>query len=506
MTILKKFSLLVGFLTLSGCTMTSHYEQPISSVIPASIIPYSQDKQDYDNLMSKSFFAHNVKVGMLIPLSGAYAQIGQSLQEAGQMAQFDIADDHFILQFYDTKGTAEGAEEAFERAAAAGVSIILGPVFAYEVDAIRRPARRKGIPVVSFTSNTEEVSEGVYTLALTIPNQIERAVRHACELGKTHLAILTTDDEAGDFAIDTAKETAKKCGMQITTISVYNPTFINFEPYVLKTLPPEFAEKKVLEKQKKKEKKTAEPEQEQIPIAEQIDFDALLIADDGNRLKSIASLFALYDVTPRDVLFIGTSTWQDPSLTLEGALAGAHFAALPTDGYDSFTKKYVEIYGKKPIRLASLAYDAVALVSVLAQTDEVNDDGLTNPYGFAGTDGLFRLGENGIPERLLGISEIVSRNRFRVVERPAQTFEKEEYRKQNLNNIREVNEQKMRLLEETVVVTPDQINAQIKAENEALENRDDFVDEADVMNTPTPAPETETAPDVTPAPAEGLAD
>ncbi len=439
---LYKFIFMAGLFLLAACSGSDVYQQSISPAIPASIVPYDQEKPLYDNLMTDSVFSRNVKVAMLLPLTGKDAKIGEDLRNAGMMAQFDIANNNFVLQFYDTKGTVEGAKEAFEQAADAKVDLILGPVFAREVGAIRRQARAKKIPVVSFTSDTDEVDEGVYTLALLVSEQIERSVRYACEKGKQSLAIMAPDNKAGDIAVASAEKAAQACGMRISAVSIYNPTFINFEPYVLKTLPESFKNIKILEKQKKEDVKE---DKEQIPVAEQIDFDTLLIADDGNRLKSIASLFALYDVTPRDVLFIGTSTWQDPTLTLEGALAGAKFSALPTQGFERFSQKYQETYGKKPIRLASLSYDAVALASVLSQTGGITKENLTNIHGFLGTDGLFRLTPTGESERLLGMTEIVSRNQFRVIQKPSINFEQEAVRKENMERIRLQNEYKRQM-------------------------------------------------------------
>ena len=437
MVYFQKTFVIAILMFLTSCAEVDLYRQPVSSKIPASIIPYEQEKPLYDNLMTDSAFSRNVKVAMLLPLTGKDAKVGEDLRNAGMMAQFDIANNNFILQFYDTKGTPEGAKEAFKQAAKAHVDLILGPVFAKEVGAIRRQARAKKIPVVSFTSDTDEVDEGVYTLALLVPEQVERSVRYACEKGKQSLAIMAPDNKAGDVAIDSAEKAAQACGMRISAVSVYNPTFINFEPYVLKTLPESFKNIKILEK---KEVDEVDKEDEQIPITELIDFDTLLIADDGNRLKSIASLFALYDVTPREVLFIGTSTWQDPTLTLEGALAGAKFSALPIEGFEKFSQRYEETYGKKPIRLASLSYDAVALASILSQTGGITKENLTNIRGFIGTDGLFRLKPTGESERLLGISEIVSRNKFRTIQKPSVNFEQEAVRKENMERIRLQNE------------------------------------------------------------------
>ena len=61
------------------------------------------------------------------------------------------------------------------------------------------------------------------------------------------------------------------------------------------------------------------------------------------------------------------------------------------------------------MRTATLAYDAVALVAALARTQggsRFSADVLTNPSGFAGIDGAFRFGRDGVAERALEVQEI----------------------------------------------------------------------------------------------------
>ena len=444
-----KFLMFFFLWGLAACSQrTDVYRQSMSYEIPSplfsSIRGPSYEASDYSEVRPEK----SIRVGMLLPLSGKYKTLGENLRNAGMLAQFDISSDAFELLFYDTKGTAEGAKEAFNQAIDEKVQIILGPVLATEVGAVRKAKSGRDVPVISFTSDTTKVGKGVYTMALLLSNQAERIIRYACEEGKKRLAILAPDDPSGDIAIETAQKTAKQCGMEVTKLAVYNPTFINYEPYVLSVLPESVAlarekkEKERLEKKQPKEQPLPEeePAEEEIPIVEQLEFDSLFIADTDNRLKSIASLFALYDVTPDVVPFLGMSTWRELSLTQEGALVDARFSDLPSAGFRSFAQKYKETYRKEPIRLASLTYDAVALAYILGQEDAINEESITRPNGFSGVDGLFRFNEDGTSERLLGVSRIVSRNTFGTVERPSTTFAEEAFMKESLDNIKFINE------------------------------------------------------------------
>ena len=440
--------LMCGLGALFGCK-SNEKSAPIAFGDPNSIVPFYENRPMNISVRPKK---QPARVGMLLPLSGKNSAIADDLRNAGILAQFELADENYTLSFYDTKGTAEGARAAFEQALTEEAQVILGPLLAPEVNAIRSAARKNKIPVFSFTSDPDKVGKGVYSLALTIPNQTQRIIRFACEKGAKRLAIMAPDNKAGDLAIDTAKKTANACGMEVTKLSVYNPTFINFEPYVLSVLPEHFVQvrkDKLAEKKRARMGQKKSPEvssalqedtNENIPVKDQLEFDALFIADDGNRLKSISSLFGLYDVYPEDVLFLGLSTWNEKSLSNEGSLKGAYFPLLPAQGYDAFAAKFKETYGKDPNRLASLAYDAVALSAAITANGKPDLSQINTPAGFLGTDGLFRFTAKGNAERLMAIYKIAGTRNFVRIEKPSASFAIEDWKQEQMQDIKIINE------------------------------------------------------------------
>ena len=66
-----------------------------------------------------------VRVSLLLPLSGANAELGQAMLNAAQMAVFHFADKRFELLTQDTKGTPQGAVRAATIAVGDGASMIL---------------------------------------------------------------------------------------------------------------------------------------------------------------------------------------------------------------------------------------------------------------------------------------------------------------------------------------------------------------------------------------------
>ena len=74
-----------------------------------------------------------------------------------------------------------------------------------------------------------------------------------------------------------------------------------------------------------------------------------------------------------------------------------------------FAGRYRTKYGGEPVRTATLAYDAVALVAALWRAQGAQrfaPETLTNPSGFAHIDGLFQFRSDGTNERGLAVMKV----------------------------------------------------------------------------------------------------
>ncbi|WP_446924839.1 ABC transporter substrate-binding protein, partial [Klebsiella pneumoniae] len=87
---------------------------------------------------------NTVRVGLLLPLSGRGSEIGPALRNAAEMALFDAGVENFELLPRDTGGTSEGAAAAAESALVDGARLIIGPLFADNVPAVRDVATIAG--------------------------------------------------------------------------------------------------------------------------------------------------------------------------------------------------------------------------------------------------------------------------------------------------------------------------------------------------------------------------
>ncbi len=139
--------------------------------------------------------------------------------------------------------------------------------------------------------------------------------------------------------------------------------------------------------------------------------DALFLADDGEALVTTAESIAATGANLKRLQLIGTGLWDNPAVFGYAPLQGGLYAAPDAAGYRAFANRYRAKFGRDPVRTATLAYDAVALVAALAKTQggqRFAPETLTNSSGFAGIDGLFRFKADGTNDRGLAVLRVAA--------------------------------------------------------------------------------------------------
>ena len=389
-----KITAVCGLMLIGACAVQKKdvFMQPMTGEIPSAYV--SDDVQDA-----------LIKIAVLLPLSDKSASLGADMQKAAMMAAFDKRQSGVGVFFYDTAGTPEGAEKALKEAKKSYPSMIVGPVFSAEVSAVREEGAR--VPVLSFTSDSLAVDDDVHTLALMIPNQVERIVEYACKAGQRKFAVIGPENKVGEIVMNTLSDTIERCpDMTIQSVSLYDAKTVNFDPVVGKIVPQPIDSRR---------KDLTDEEKEILakPVSEQVDFDALLVFEDGMKLQQVMSMLSYYDITPRDIPVYGLSSWGGAKIS---ELIGGYYPAMPAKLSVNFNNRFYRTFGKKPSALAAYAYDAISLGIMLGNTASIHTDGLLNERGFDGVNGRFRLNDDGTNTRLLDIRQIVTKNRSVVVE------------------------------------------------------------------------------------------
>jgi ABC-type branched-subunit amino acid transport system substrate-binding protein len=317
-----------------------------------------------------------VKVALLLPLSGSSSALGQSMLDAANLAVFDLADKSFDLLPEDTGDTPEGAKKAAEQAVAAGAKLIVGPLFASSTAAVKPVAFAAGVNVVSFTTDSAQAGGNVFIMGFLPSTQISRVAGYALAHGVSRIAALVPDTAYGSAAVAALQAS----GAPIAGIAQLHGGSAEIAPALQSVM-------------------TAGP------------ADALFIPEGGDRLREIARTARASGMDAAHVRLLGTGLWDDPTLGQEPALLGGWYAGTAPAARADFERKFDATYHYKPQRLATLAYDATALAVVVGRQATPGQNpytaaALAKPTGFIGTDGIFRFDDNGEIERGLAVLQV----------------------------------------------------------------------------------------------------
>jgi branched-chain amino acid transport system substrate-binding protein len=360
--------LAAGLGWLAGCTGTSDFfssaPPPAGPPQPATTVGTGQ-----------------IRVGLILPLSasGNAGLAAQSMKNAAEMALAEFNNPNIQLLVKDDAGSAAGTQQAVQQALDEGAEIILGPLFAHSVGVAGQAARARGVPVIAFSTDANVAARGVYLLSFLPESDVDRIVDYAAANGKRSFAALLPDNAYGSVVEAAFKQAAARRGARIVALERYP-----LEPARM---------------------------QEPIRLVAQAarGADAIFIPDGADAVPTVVQGLAGAGVPPRRVQLLGTGLWDDPRIFGDSSLQGAWYAAPEATGFRNFAARYRARYGQDPVRTATLAYDAVALVAALVKTQgeqRFSETVLTNPSGFAGIDGVFRFRPDGTNERGLAVLRV----------------------------------------------------------------------------------------------------
>ncbi|HZS62913.1 MAG TPA: penicillin-binding protein activator [Xanthobacteraceae bacterium] len=323
-----------------------------------------------------------VRVGLILPLSagGNAGVAAQSMKNAADMALAEFNNPNIQLLVKDDGGTAAGAQQAAQQALDEGAEIILGPLFAQSVAAVGQVARGRGKPVIAFSTDTSVAAHGIYLLSFLPESDVERIVSYAINNGKRSFVALVPDNAYG-----TVVEAAFK-----QAVARHRARIVALERYPLDQAQRASAINAVAQAARQ--------------------ADALFIPDGPDAANLVAALVN-DQVNMKRLQLLGSGIWDDPTVAAAPSLQGAWYPAPDPAGFRSFAMRYRGRYGQDPVRTATLAYDAVALVAALVKTQGTqafSDQVLTNNSGFAGIDGIFRFRTEGTNDRGLAVMRLTT--------------------------------------------------------------------------------------------------
>ena len=355
-----------------------------------------------DGLTPPFMAGKNIKrVAILLPFSAKSDRLraeANSMLQAAELSLFAREEDDVLLIALDSAGTPDGARNATRNAIKQGADVILGPILAGSVKASGREARRSGVPVIAFSTDTSVAGSGVYLLSFPPEAEVRRVTQFVAESGARKFAFLGPDSTYGKRVLGAYEQHVRNVGGIINGVETYKGNDISVMQTPAQNLAKRFTESV------------------EATGGSDVAYHAVMLPEGGTPLRSLAPLLTYFEEDLRGVQLMGTGLWHREEVVREPALKNGVFAGPDKEASQAFNGQYDATYGEEPSRLSSLAYDAVNIGAYIAGVEDKDQArALTDPAGFYGVDGLVRFTPNGTPERGLAVYQ-VRNGRFVVID------------------------------------------------------------------------------------------
>ena len=338
-----------------------------------------------------------IKIGLLVPITGQHSEIGKSIIKSVRLAINKIDNPLIEILPRDTQSnpliTLRKAKELNE----IGVKIIIGPVFNKNLIYLDEI---KDVIFLSLTNKIINNPKNIISTGINSGSQFNTISKFQ-KINEIKKTIILIPKENYKEEIEKAIQQSKikvnrvhyyesdptKLTNQIEEITKYFQRKQNLENEI-----------KRLEKSNKPNKKREIEDLKKLDTLGKVDFDAIIISDFDESLKSITTSLLYTDVSPKDVYFITLNQWFDESLLKETSSQPIYFPSINKENYDYFIKTYHETFNEYPNQLSFLSYDLIGLVYYLIVKNNfvVSEKMFLKKNMFKGKIGIFDIKNNKI--------------------------------------------------------------------------------------------------------------
>ena len=354
-----------------------------------------------------------LKIGILLPLSGKFKDVGESFLKAIQLALFDIGNKNIKIYPKDSGANSLDSYLSAMEFKKLGIKIVIGPIFH---ESLEKLGKVNDITFISLTNITNKIPKNIIAFGINVDSQIDTLKKYfkKKEISKTLLLSpkshfsnqvkIIEDSKLKFYKVFLYSDIPKRITDDIKKITNYQERKKNLERRI-----------KILKHSELYKDKKELEELEQKHTLGKVSFDSVIVVDFGERLKSVLTSFLFSDISSEDVNFFTLNQWFDKTLFNENASQNLYFPAIDFDNLKKFKKKYLDSYEEKPNVVSILAYDALGLIYYcwLNNNAHFETNQLYNKNGFKGLHGKFVI-KNNLSKHQLGIYKVHKKKFLRV--------------------------------------------------------------------------------------------
>ena len=352
-------------------------------------------------IASLSFAEDKVKIGLLIPLTGNDAEIGQQIIKASRLAIKDIGSDKIEIFPKDTQSDPKKTLISAMELDRQGINLVIGPVFYKNLIYLDQV---NNLTFLSFTNKTLSLPKNVISTGINSTSQLN-TIKKFIDKNDIKKTIFLIPNLNYDLEI--------KHGLKKSKIKSIKQYFYDIEPTKLtkqveKITNYEIRKQNLIDEITRLEESEDPNKEKKIKNLEKkytigdVNFDSLIIADFDESLKSVITSLLYTDVSPKDKHFITLNQWFDESLLVEKASQPIYYPSINQRNFENFKKKFLDKFNETPNHLSLLSYDLIGLVYYLTLKNDIKEinKAFTVKNSFKGKIGVFDIKDNRINHRL----------------------------------------------------------------------------------------------------------
>ena len=344
---------------------------------------------------------NKIKIGLLVPLSGENALIGEQIVKATRLALKDINSDKLEIIPKDTKSDPNKTLRSAIELDKLGINLVIGPVFYKNLSYLNEV---KNLTFLSFTNKTLDLPKNVISTGINSTSQLN-TIKKFVELNEIEKTVFLIPNSNYNLEINQ--------GIKNSKVKTQKKYFYDIEPTKLtkqveKITNYEIRKQNLLDEITRLENSDDINKERKIKNLKKrytignVNFDSVIIADFDESLKSVITSLLYTDVSPKDKYFITFNQWFDESLLNETALQPIYYPSVNKKNLEDFKKKFLEVFNENPNHISLLSYDLVGLIYYLSLKNDITNINkvFNSKNSFKGKIGIFDIKNNKINHRL----------------------------------------------------------------------------------------------------------
>ena len=338
-----------------------------------------------------------IKIGLLVPLSGKQSDIGKSIMQSVRLAINKIDNPNIKILPKDTKNDPVKTLAAAKELELEGVKIVIGPIFNNNLIYLDE---LKEMIFLSLTNKNINNPKNVISAGINASSQIKTIMKFK-EMSNINKTIFLIPNSNFQEEVEDAISQSK---IKLKHVHIYETNPMELTKQIEKITMYQIRKQNLIDEIKRLEDSNEKNKEWKINNLKKrdtlggINFDSVIVSDFEEGLKSVFTSLLYTDVSPQRIYYITLNQWFDESFLKEESLQPLYFPSINKENYDEFIDNYKRIYNEYPNQLSFLSYDLMGLVYYLVYQNEfkIDEKIFYKKNQFKGKVGIFEINKNRI--------------------------------------------------------------------------------------------------------------